>query len=91
MSFKDFLHYVSMSESEVDVAMRSLLLRRAYSQELEETVSRERSSSFSKPPKSPTEVQSKPETSDPGVLPDSLVRLESIRKVRNMIANQIHF
>jgi len=51
-------------ESEADVTIPSQLQRRVASQNMEKADRRERSSSFPRPPKPPTEAQSEPKTSD---------------------------
>eukprot|EP00957_Ditylum_brightwellii_P030615 2320122-Ditylum_brightwellii.AAC.1 len=50
------------------------------SKELKKVARRERSSSFSRPPKQPTEAQSDPETSEPTDLTQPYARVESNQK-----------
>jgi len=64
MLHRGSLNHVSKSESEADETMMAQLQRRVYSLDPKKMVNRKRSSSFSRPPKPPTDAQSEPEISE---------------------------
>eukprot|EP00957_Ditylum_brightwellii_P076625 5824304-Ditylum_brightwellii.AAC.1 len=67
-------------KAEADAPMRSQLQRRVCSLGSKNMAIRERNSSFSRPSIPATEVQSKPELSDPGDSSELFARAKSIQK-----------
>uniref|UniRef100_A0A7S4V2L5 Uncharacterized protein n=1 Tax=Ditylum brightwellii TaxID=49249 RepID=A0A7S4V2L5_9STRA len=80
MLHRGSLNHVSKSESEADETMMAQLQRRVYSLDPKKMANRKRSSSFSRPPKPPTDAQPDPEASEPSDLPQPFAQIESYLK-----------